>query len=159
MAYLVLNEAVARRTNVLCMSLGKKKSRPSLAWVCQPKCFGLIVFMWEVGTRMVKNRCRVLERHPERQTRKIHRARSCKPWHWFLLKGNFHTLCTSSPIDLLQNLPCQAGVNSLTEAEVHSIPLPTSGFPATIEPWRLHFCVWVRVTCLRSLCHHAQLHP
>lgn len=51
---------------------------------------------------------------------------------WFLLKCNFHTLCTSSCIDLLQNFPCGAEINSLLEGgERRAVPVSTSRVPAT----------------------------
>ena len=79
---------------------------------------------------------------------------------WFLLKRNFHTLCTSSLINLLRNFPCQAEVNPLAEAgEGSDVPPNASRFPASVRPWRLHFCARARVRWLSSLCHRARLQP
>lgn len=50
----------------------------------------------------------------------------------FLLKRNFHTLCASSCIDLLQNFPCRAEINSLLEVgETRAVPVSTSRVTAT----------------------------
>lgn len=50
---------------------------------------------------------------------------------WFSLKRNFHTLCTSSCTDLLQNFPCQAEINFILEVgETRAVPVSTSRVPA-----------------------------
>lgn len=109
---------------------------------------------------MVRNSLRVLETQWERQERKIMSRFKSQTFQWFLLKHNFHTLCTSSQIDLLQNFPCQAEGNSLIGVgEMRDIPLNTSQVPAGVQPRQPHLCVRARVTGLRSLCHRAQLHP
>lgn len=109
---------------------------------------------------MVRSSLRVLERQWERQERKIMPRFKSQTCQWFLLKHNFHTLCTSSQIDLLQNFPCQAEGNTLIgEGEMRDIPPNTSQVPASVQPRQPHLCVRARVTCLGSLCHHAQLHP
>lgn len=129
----LMKQAHAEQT--CCMSRGEKESGLSTAWFCQLKWFGVECARAggrnQDGEEQMQGGGEARREAGEENTLWV-QQQTC---HWFLLRCHFHTLCTSSHIDLLQNFPCRAEVNSLVEdKEMRDLPLTTSQFPASIHP-------------------------